>query len=182
MGRKISRKKNHQPKFRSKKFFQQGGTTLASRGTQVLSRESMSSERRTSQSDFSDTMKKYENIRRMIEDLKYDGNNLARYNERKDKGRAIRTECVKYLRDLNQRKRKKSMKSEGNRLIGRITTAMAAMQKFANQSTIGAITTGKNKTEIYRLVMECRKRGIEAVYEQLNKDLTFMRGQLSGQI
>ena len=177
MGRKISRKKNHQSKFRSKKFFQQGGSTLARQGTVRIDSEAMSSGRRESQSDFSETMKKYENIRRMIEDLKYDGNNLARYNERKDRGRAIRTECVKYLRDLNKFKRKKSMKLERNRLIGKITDAMAAMQKFANQSTIGAITTGRNKTEIYRLVMECRKRGIEAVYEQLNKDLTVMKGR-----
>jgi len=178
MGRKISRKKNHQPKFRSKKFFQQGGSILARSGTIHMDREKMSSDRRNSQSDFSDTMKKYDNIRRMIEDLKYDGNNLARYNERKRKGMAIRTECVKYLRDLRERKQRgtKSMKSERNRLIGKITHAMAAMQKFANQSTIGAITTGKKKTEIYRLVMECRKRGIEAVYEQLNKDLSVMNG------
>lgn len=182
MGRKISRKKNLQSKYKSKKFFLKGGmgtATLTPGKAGITYGATVTSGARAAQSQFSDTMKEYDTIRRMIEDLKYDGNNLASYNERKSKYRTIKTEGIEWLIQHKEQSKSKNLRARGLRLEGKMQGAILAMQKFSNQSSIGSITQGQKKTEVHRLVMLCRRRGVEAITDQLQKDLTKIKTTLA---
>ena len=180
MGRKISRKKKLQSKYKSKKYFQSGGQSTVARGKlDVLHTAAVTSGAQRAESEFSETMKEYDNIRRIIENLKYDGNNLASYNERKTKYRNLKTAGIEWLLKKNKSNKATSLKSEGLRIAKNMGIAINAMQKFSNQSTIGSITQGQKKTEVHRLVMLCRRRGVDAITDQLNKDLTKINSSLN---
>ena len=160
MGRKISRKKKLQSKYKSKKYFQSGGTATLTRGpVDVVHKATVTSGAQRADSEFSETMKEYDNIRRIIENLKYDGNNLASYNERKTKYRNLKTAGIEWLLKFNKQSKAENLSSEGQRISRNMGIAINAMQKFSNQSTIGSITQGQKKTEVHRLVMLCRRRG-----------------------
>ena len=54
--------------------------------------------------------------RRIIENLKYDGNNLASYNERKTKYRNLKTAGIEWLLKFNKQSKAENLSSEGQRI------------------------------------------------------------------
>ena len=124
---------------------------------------------RESDADFSEMMREKESIRKMIEDLKYDGNNLARYMERKRRGVVLRTECVKFMKDSSISKNREKEFNKEKILIEKIQYQIKAIDAFKNDSNYSKIVSG-DQDQIYRLVLDARKRALEALSKMYVKD------------
>ena len=168
MVRMYSRKKVPMKRVLSKKVYDlSGGATLTPRGAEIVTSSKVSTQKMREQSIFSENMKQNDTIRKMIEELKYDGTNLARYNERKDKARTLRENAVSVLQDTNLQLHKIKI------LIRKYKLAIGSIHAFIIESNI-SMYTGDDENEILHMVIDCRKSALEAIKKTLNKDNDYL--------
>lgn len=172
MGRKISRKKQSVGGlYKSRKIFQQKGAGHQAFFTPggVIQRNNVNRASLMAKGDFSDSiLNKHDNIRKMIEDLSYDGKNLARYKDRKKRAYNMREAGMNLVRDTSKKK-----KGQAIVLVNKIKSTMNSIDRFSQTTGIEQLS-GNAQPELFRLVIECRKQGLKAIRNILDRDISYL--------